>query len=507
MVRFSFVVWAAMGSVSFASDVNLDGCQDEFALNGGCVDLDATVHGSSSLALGAAVLEGAFVGPEVALGADVVVAARASLAGRVAHVSNPLSVGAGTVIGRNAQLGADHVLGDDVTIGRAVVAGARLTIATAGTLGYAAQVGTDVNIGAGAVVGNLVTLGDFTTLGDNAVVARSVTIADGISAGNGATVNGIVGPDVLIAAGSRIEQGARVRKQTDIGAGAAIEASARIGRAVVIESGATVYGRVAPNGTVGAGATVESGSKVGRGGEVCSGTTLPTGSQVASDGTWPDEGCSAIRTCQTIKTSAPSSVDGVYNVDPDGPGGFAAFNVWCDMETNGGGWTYVAEAGRSRVDPLDTTISGPNSYHRYQYDLAGMTYDQVLVVRGEGRYWCNSWGNNSSAWTEPSSVSMGMAYDTNTFNYHSGQTNPYAWIQQSYSQSSSCSNCYASDNTTPSDVVFTSLDGATGRFVKLDPPGSAASMLEVSNYDAFLGQYGGCNLSSGLEATWGAYVR
>jgi UDP-3-O-[3-hydroxymyristoyl] glucosamine N-acyltransferase len=335
MVRCSFLVWMAAGSVAFAADVNGDGCQDEYASNGACVDVDATVDGTITVGANAVVFERASVGPEVALGTGVVVAARASLAGRVAHSSNPLTVGAGTVIGRGAQLGADHMIGDDVTIGRSVVAGARLTIAANGSLGYAAQVGTDVTIGAGAVAGNLVTLGDFATLGDNAVVSRSVTILDGINSGNGASVNGIVGSDVLIAAGARVEQGARVRKQADIGAGAAIESSGRVGRGAVIEAGATVFGRVAANATVGAGATVEAGSIVARGGELCVGNTLPTGSQVLGDGTWPVEGCQVSNTCQTIKTSNPSAADGVYSIDPDGVGGQPAFD---------GGWTLLMKA-------------------------------------------------------------------------------------------------------------------------------------------------------------------
>jgi UDP-3-O-[3-hydroxymyristoyl] glucosamine N-acyltransferase len=355
MVRCSFLVWVVTGSVAFAADTNDDGCQDEFAGNAACVSVDATVDATSTVGASSLVLNDASVGPQVALGSNVVVGSRATLAGRVAHVSNPLPVGANTIVGRAAQLGADHVLGTDVTVGRSVVAGERLTVAAGASIGYAAQVGNDVNIGAGAVVGNLVSLGDFTTVGDNAVVARGVTVADAPNLGESTAINGAVGPEVVLGIGARIEQGARVRKLADIGAGAAVESTGRVGRGATIETGATVYGRIGANATVGAGATVESGAIVQSGGEVCSGVTLPTGSQVVGDGTWPVEGCMVSDTCATIKTTVPGSTDGVYTIDPDGLGGAAAYDAYCDMTTDGGGWTLVHTKVSTSFSPWKAT--------------------------------------------------------------------------------------------------------------------------------------------------------
>jgi hypothetical protein len=65
----------------------------------------------------------------------------------------------------------------------------------------------------------------------------------------------------------------------------------------------------------------------------------------------------APKSCGAIHTSQPSAASGNYEIDPDGPGGESPLSVWCDMLTDGGGWSIVFLAPISNLMSITLTYT------------------------------------------------------------------------------------------------------------------------------------------------------
>jgi hypothetical protein len=99
--------------------------------------------------------------------------------------------------------------------------------------------------------------------------------------------------------------------------------------------------------------------------------------------------------CSAIKQGNPSAASGAYTIDPDGAAGLAPFTAWCDMVTDGGGWTIVTSmSGADNEGGLtsDTEASGSplafarNNLSRAKKMALSALETESIFVRNDGRW-------------------------------------------------------------------------------------------------------------------------
>jgi len=137
-----------------------------------------------------------------------------------------------------------------------------------------------------------------------------------------------------------------------------------------------------------------------------SGTITPTCSPTGV-GTQQNPGTA----CWHIRSVQGTIVDGVYWIDPDGAGGVDPFSVYCDMNTDGGGWTLVdndatnAATFLSRTAGANTSISTTRGAYLPTYTWSSSP--QLLVK--SSRY------SGSQPWVTLNATSaIGKEYPTTT---------------------------------------------------------------------------------------------
>jgi hypothetical protein len=95
-----------------------------------------------------------------------------------------------------------------------------------------------------------------------------------------------------------------------------------------LDAGKVACGAAIVNGCGDAGQCKGTGTVCAEGGTCESGKCVSTGSVASNPGL----------TCADILKKVPQAKNGNYWIDPDGSGGDAPFQVYCDMTTDGGGW-------------------------------------------------------------------------------------------------------------------------------------------------------------------------
>lgn len=94
--------------------------------------------------------------------------------------------------------------------------------------------------------------------------------------------------------------------------------------------------------------------------------------------------CQAVPTdCAALLAVAPGAPSGLWLIDPDGAGGAAPFQVWCDMVIDSGGWTLVGRSesgGGGSMGWRQTNGSPAVDTAPYSMDVesSGLVFTQIL---------------------------------------------------------------------------------------------------------------------------------
>ena len=127
---------------------------------------------------------------------------------------------------------------------------------------------------------------------------------------------------------------------------------------------------------------------------------------------------SSNKSCKDILEKGLSTGNGIYKIDPDGEGGNDPFEVYCDMTTDGGGWTKIATQINFVSKPqvhLPYTLW--NTFPHNQFLAKIPNQDKYYVASGN---WANL--DRSVSWHEKKNIRSAYISKVNGLNKYTIMT-------------------------------------------------------------------------------------
>jgi type II secretory pathway pseudopilin PulG len=188
--------------------------------------------------------------------------------------------------------------------------------------------------------------------------------------------------------------------------------------------------------------------------------------------------------CNAIHTTYPNGGSGLYLIDPDGIGAEPSIPVYCDMVTDGGGWTLVQSTVKGQSidsrwtaafpDQLDQTIGFPslNDPYRlamkYWYMIPNTNWSKMGVTTAEGKQTLDK--SSTFSLTGVNAGPTGFTYtgsdSARALNYLSSYNWNNCTYNVAYFNTNCCSTCILYNSVSyntynqPMLSIVTAIDGS-----------------------------------------------